>query len=557
MITQSHSSALGVLVDGGAGTAHVKGSAAEAPPGCTMHDESSAFDLEESALPPAKILAIDDLQANLLAVSAVLEPLGHRIVEATSGAAALEAAARDEFAVILLDIMMPEMDGFETLVRLRTVPLARHTPVIFLTAYDLDPRMVERAYALGAVDYVPKPITPLVLRGKVSALVSLYRRGKEIRNRGAALAAKDRHIAMLAHDLRNPLASILTLAKLLERNAADDKTRHRADRIGRAAERMDHMVQDLLDYARARADAIPITPAEMDLGELCRELAEELELADPDREIEIETAGDLTGVWDRPRLYQAISNLAGNAIRYGGGRAAIRARRVEDHVEVSVHNDGPAIEPELLPVIFEPFERGDREGRGLGLGLYIVREIIQAHGGRVSVDSSDRSGTIFVLTLPGASGSHQLRGAKSPPTLVPSRTHELALSHDPSGGRGPNEHVGAGSASARGQAGLEGDPLGAELNAVGRDGRREPEPTLDHPPPSERLPNAFCIPNIRASEGHPASDPGPAEARRSAGARLPTGSRRNRRGDPDRPSAPVPTGHQSRCGGQGGTCQQE
>jgi signal transduction histidine kinase len=367
-----------------------------------MEDESSsAFDLEESALPPAKILAVDDLRANLLAVSAVLEPLGHQVVEVTSGAAALEVAAREEFAVILLDVMMPGMDGFETLARLRKLDLARHTPVLFLTAYDLDPRASERAYALGAVDYVPKPITPQVLRGKISALVSLYRRGKEIRNRGAALAAKDRHIAMLAHDLRNPLASIVTLARLLERGAADAKTQHRADRVGRAAMRMDGMIRDLLDYARAQADAIPITPGEMDVGELCRELVEELELADPERRIEIETAGNLTGVWDRPRLHQAISNLVGNATRYGGGRAAIQARRVGDGVEVRVHNDGPPIEPELLPVIFEPFERGDREGRGLGLGLFIVREITQAHGGRVSVDSSERNGTTFVLTLPG------------------------------------------------------------------------------------------------------------------------------------------------------------
>jgi signal transduction histidine kinase len=357
-------------------------------------------ELEEGALPPARILAVDDVPANLLALSAVLEPLGHEVVEASSGAEALARAAEDEFAVILLDVMMPGMDGFETLARLRRIPLARHTPVVFLTAYDLDARAVERAYAMGAVDYVPKPIAMPVLRGKVASLVLLYRRGKELRNRGAALAAKDRHIAVLAHDLRNPLASITMTLQQLERSATDDKTRARVERIRRVAARMDNMIRDLLDYARAGTDRIPIAPGAMDLGDLCHELVEEFELADPERSIELTTRGELAGLWDRARLHQAISNLVGNATRYGEGKAKVEVRRAEDRVEVRVHNDGPPIAAEMLPVIFEPFERGEESRTGLGLGLYIVREIARAHGGSVSVDSAPGQGTTFTLRLP-------------------------------------------------------------------------------------------------------------------------------------------------------------
>jgi signal transduction histidine kinase len=368
-------------------------------------DDNPRVELEESGFPPAKILIVDDTPTNLFALRALLEPLGHEIVEAATGLDALALAAGDEFALILLDVMMPGLDGFETLARLHASGVSPQTPVVLLTAYDLDIRAIERAYALGAIDYLLKPTPPEVLRGKVAALVSLYRRGKELRNRGAALAAKDRHIAVLAHDLRNPLNTILTAAHLLVKSSGDSKTVTLAERISRAAGRMNAMVHDLLDYARAGTGAIPVTPVPMDLGELCRELVEEFQLADPDRQIELAVSGDLTGEWDRPRLHQALSNLVGNATRYGRGKAAIRARREREAVEVSVSNHGPAIPADLLPIIFEPFERGEVGGAGLGLGLYIVREIARGHGGEVSVESTDEHGTTFVLRLPGRAGA--------------------------------------------------------------------------------------------------------------------------------------------------------
>jgi signal transduction histidine kinase len=347
----------------------------------------------------AHILAVDDVPANLLALSAILEPLEARVITAASGPEAIEIATRREFAAILLDVAMPGMDGFETLERIRALPLAQQVPVILLTAYDLDLRAIERAYRLGAIDYFLKPITPELLRGKVAALVSLYRTAAEAQRRGAALAAKDRHIAMLAHDLQNPLSTILVSVHRIGRAELDPRTKASAERITRAVNRMSEMIRNLTDYARSGLGSFPIEPSRTDLGELCREVADDLAFEATERRIEVSCSGDLTGDWDRNRLHQALGNLLGNAMRYGSGDVALRATGADD-VEIAVHNDGPPIPPDLLPKVFQPFQRGNSSSEGLGLGLYIVREIVMAHAGSAVVDSSPEAGTTFTLRLP-------------------------------------------------------------------------------------------------------------------------------------------------------------
>jgi signal transduction histidine kinase len=355
----------------------------------------------EGAEVPAKILAVDDTPANLLALSAILAPLEAEMVVAASGAEALDLAARHEFATILLDVMMPGMDGFETLATLRAIPSAEQTPVVLLTAYELDTRAIERVRGMGTVDYILKPIEPILLRSKIAALVSLFRRGEEIRRRDAALAAKDRDIAMLAHDLQNPLTTITTATALLLRPDCDiHSSRNAAHRIARVARRMSEMVRSLTDYARAGRGAIPIARTPMDVGGLCGELVADFRLSYPERPIELGCSGALGGEWDHDRLYQAISNLVSNALKYGEGTVAEQAEDAGTDVRIAVHNDGPVIAAELLPVIFKPFERGAQDLTGLGLGLYVVQEIVRAHGGEISVTSYPGSGTTFSLHLP-------------------------------------------------------------------------------------------------------------------------------------------------------------
>jgi signal transduction histidine kinase len=367
---------------------------------CGAHNASAETDDRDGIA--TDILIVDDTEANRFAFGALLEPLRQNVFEAGSGPEAIALAAHHDFAVILLDLMMPGMDGFETLSEMRDRGLIDSTPVIMVTARDLNQAEVQRAYALGAIDFVSKPVFPEVLRGKVGSCVSLHLAHRELRVRQAALIMKDRQIAVLAHDLRNPLNAVTAAVHLLERSSASDLAR-RDELIGRVArglKRMEGMVRDLLDYARAGAGAIPIVRERMDLAELARDLIEEFEIADPERRIGLRQEGDTTGDWDRARLYQALSNLVGNATHYGHGRATVAVVGRGDQLEVTVHNDGPPIAPELLPAIFEPFRRGDAEGAGLGLGLYIVRAIARAHGGDVYVASSADEGTTFTLRLP-------------------------------------------------------------------------------------------------------------------------------------------------------------
>jgi signal transduction histidine kinase len=354
----------------------------------------------ESRIGQARILAVDDTASNLVALRALLEPLGHEVVAVESGAKAIACAAQSEFALVLLDAVMPEMDGFETLVRLRNLDSFAGTPVLLVTAYEPEAGILERALALGAVDYVPKPIAANLLRAKVEVFVSLYKRRLELRQRNEALAAKDRHIAILAHDLRAPLSTITMAAEILAERDQVPRDRKVVARILNAARRIERMTADLLDFARAGAGGLPITRVETDLAALCREAIDELGPAHPDRPIGLKTMGNLVGRWDRERLQQALSNLLVNAVKYGRGTIVVDARRSTDQTELSVWNDGDPIPAARLDRIFEPFERGQEGGVGLGLGLYVVREIARSHGGRVDVSSSAGLGTKLTIVLP-------------------------------------------------------------------------------------------------------------------------------------------------------------
>lgn len=348
--------------------------------------------VQEERRAAVPVLAVDDYPVNLSALSVILEPLNVTMETATSGAEALDKAAHGEFAAILLDVRMPEMDGFETLRRLRQVPSARLTPVTLLTAHELEPDGLAQLQGMGMVDYILKPIAPVILRSKISALVDLHRHR-------VALAAKDRHIAMLAHDLQSPLSAISLAATFLAGVALEPRPRTAVERITNSARRMSEMVRTLTDFARAGQGGISITRQRFALRAMCQEAADELQGLDTGR-IELRFEGDPAGDWDRSRLLQAVGNLLTNALRYGEGVVTLRGREVDGHVELAVHNRGTPIPTDLLPVLFQPFQRGVRDRAGLGLGLYIVREIARAHGGDISVASTAEAGTTFTMRLP-------------------------------------------------------------------------------------------------------------------------------------------------------------
>jgi signal transduction histidine kinase len=208
--------------------------------------------------------------------------------------------------------------------------------------------------------------------------------------------------------LRNPLSAISTAAQLLLRQNLSDRQARTATRIATTAERMTRMIADLLDFTRSRlGGGFPIQTQRMNLRDLCETVIEELELAYPERTIEFDARGDAWGNWDPDRIAQVVSNLAGNALQHSpeSGTVRVELRDEGERVVLQTSNAGPPIPEQVLPHLFEPGRRGPpgrghKESSGLGLGLYIVRQIVLAHGGELSVRSSAAEGTTFTVSLP-------------------------------------------------------------------------------------------------------------------------------------------------------------
>jgi signal transduction histidine kinase len=212
---------------------------------------------------------------------------------------------------------------------------------------------------------------------------------------------REQLVGILAHDLRNPLAAISTsVSALLRAEDLGEKPRAWADRIAASADRMRRMIDDVLDFSRSQlGGGIPITPAEADMGSICTQIAAELEAAHSGGEILIERRGDLRGCWDGDRVAQALGNLLGNALTHGAVPVHFAVRDDGDAVVTEVRNPGPPIPDEVMPALFEPFQRGTERRTGLGLGLFIVREIARAHRGDIAVRSS-ADGVVFTVRWP-------------------------------------------------------------------------------------------------------------------------------------------------------------
>jgi signal transduction histidine kinase len=345
----------------------------------------------------AAILVVDDTQANLVALRALLKPLGEEVVTASSGLQALELAAARDFSVILLDLMMPGLNGLDTLTRLRALDRAVSTPVIFLTAYHPERELMERAYALGALDFIEKPIAIELLRGKVSAFVALHEKTEQIRRQADALQIKDRHISILAHDLRNPLYVIMTAAQLIE--AEEASAPDTAALISRSAGRMERLIENLLHYARSAEAKFKPKPERLDMTSLCAEIVNDVQTVYPDVSFKLDLCPAIVGQWDRLQLEQAVSNLLVNAAKYGDGAVSLHLSQDAGLAVLVVANGGAPIPSEQMAQLFAAFARGANSRSGVGLGLYVIREVALAHGGDVTA-ASDETETRFTLSLP-------------------------------------------------------------------------------------------------------------------------------------------------------------
>jgi signal transduction histidine kinase len=418
------------------------------------------------------ILLVDDQPQRLIAYQAILANLELDLVCARSGREALERLMDNDFALVLLDVSMPDMDGFEAAKLIHEHPRFERTPIIFVTGVHLDDLDKLKGYSLGAVDYVSVPIVPQILRSKVSVLVELYCKRKELqeaneelahanarlsqanialqeeKNReleivnaslqranseleaanrslqseiterariAQALKEADRHkdefLAMLAHELRNPLAPIHNAVELMRLKPLGDPQLHWArDVIARQLTSLTRLVDDLLDVSRITRGKINLTRQVIELDALISRAVETVHplLDERGHELTLELPESAVQIFGDPtRLTQAVANVLGNAAKYTdkGGRINVTARVRGENVEICVRDNGIGIRPELLPHVFELFTQLDRdEGRtqgGLGIGLALVQRLVQMHGGEVTAASAGPGrGAEFVIRLP-------------------------------------------------------------------------------------------------------------------------------------------------------------
>jgi signal transduction histidine kinase len=381
--------------------------------------------------PPARILVVDDIEANRLALSAVLDPLGQEIIEARSGDEALKATLQYDFAVILMDVQMPGMDGFTAVQLLRQREATRYTPVIFITAYG-EISHAARGYGLGAFDFITKPFDADVMRARVGALVTLWQRGQQLdaqaaelqaqavaaeRDRSAREAAesanrmKDEFLAVVSHELRTPLNAILGWAELLTAGTLPpERMQHGIETIARNARMQARLIEDLLDVSRIIAGKLAISHAPTDLGAIVRRAAETVAPQANGKKVGLEVViepGDHEVIGDAARLQQVVWNLLSNAVKFSaeGTHVEVRLARTANDQVLTVVDHGMGIDAGFLPYVFDRFRQADspgtRQSGGLGLGLAIAQRIVQLHAGEIVASSEGVGrGATFTVRLP-------------------------------------------------------------------------------------------------------------------------------------------------------------
>jgi len=404
---------------------------------------------------PARVLVVDDAPANLVAFQSVLEPIGAELHTAQSGDTALRQILSHDYAVIILDVCMPDIDGIETARLIRSRSRSRHVPILFITGMGHDTVQIEKAYSLGAVDYVCKPVSADILRTKVSVFVQLFRARRRAQVRAAELElANARLRAMRAemevkndeleafvraasHDLRQPLGVIRGAGELLSL-ALSGEVQESVSLINDSADRMLHTMDGLLELTRA--GEATIRRVDFDLATLVRQIVQALELTAKttsgsahngdghdnchNHEGDMEYCGCFrTVIWDIPPtlpicadpnlLVVVMENLIGNAWKYTGYTkcAVIRVGQVEVEGQpvIFVSDNGAGFDPTAAEKLFQPFQRLHVDGKfhGNGIGLTTVRRIIERHGGCIWADARPGEGATFWFTLQPAVEVHE------------------------------------------------------------------------------------------------------------------------------------------------------
>jgi signal transduction histidine kinase len=387
---------------------------------------------------PSKLLIVDDLADNLRALDALIRDEQRVVFHAGSGEQALALLLEHEFALAILDVQMPGMDGFELAELMRGTERTRNIPIMFVSAAGRELNYAFKGYESGAVDFLYKPLDPDAVRGKVAVFVALDQQRRETRRQMAelersrheqevllqelnatqeelqrSLRMRDEFMSLVAHELRTPLNTLFLETQMrtlqLQRGNTTAFAPENLNAMNMRDERqiraMIRLIDDMLDVSRMRSGKLSIRPAPVELTSLLERVVSDLSLqaAASGGCIKLAPHAPVSGCWDEFRIEQVIVNLLTNALRYGGGcPVEVSMHTLADAVRIDVRDQGKGIAIEDIERIFEPYERGARNGepKGLGLGLYISRQLAVAHGGELMVSSTPGQGSTFSLVLP-------------------------------------------------------------------------------------------------------------------------------------------------------------
>lgn len=378
-----------------------------------------------------KLLIVDDLPENLQALARIIEQDDREIFQALSGEAALSLLLEHDFALVILDVMMPDMNGFELAELMRGTEKTRNIPIVFVSAGGKELNFAFKGYETGAVDFLYKPLDIAAVKSKVNVFVSLYQQRIKVKQQleeleksqqqlhltrlelERALKMRDDFISLVAHELRTPLNTLHIEAQVrqlqLQRGNIElfNETHLQAmvERDMRQINNMVRLINDMVDVSRVNSDHLSIQPEKVDLSQLLSRIVNDFsqQAEAIGSYFNVNILPDVFGHWDSLRIEQIIINLITNALRYGKSKpVSINLCVINDVVEVHVRDQGCGISDSDCQRIFEKFERlGKCEVKeGLGMGLYIARQLSEAHGGSLTVTSKLGEGSCFILRLP-------------------------------------------------------------------------------------------------------------------------------------------------------------
>jgi signal transduction histidine kinase len=367
---------------------------------------------------PSKVLVVDDNAANRALAEATLTEEGYEVVLASGGQEGIDAFEREQPDCVLLDVRMPDLDGFAVCARIRSLPEGAHTPVVFLTALrDVD--TFDRALQAGGDDFLTKPVRPTELIIRVQAALKLKKMSAELREHYDLVRSqrddlmrltlqKERLSAFVVHDLKNPVASLdLHAQVLLADRELSPRARDSALQIRSDARGLMRLILNLLDISKSEEGKLDMKPTAVDLDALAREIRDAAEVKAQAAGVTLDLGIDARAATaDADLLRRVLENLLDNALRHTprGGTVRVTSDATDAHTHLRIADNGPGIAPEMRERIFDPFVQLESDHRattrtGRGLGLTFCRLAVEAHGGRIWVEDA-RPGAVFVVSLP-------------------------------------------------------------------------------------------------------------------------------------------------------------